>query len=255
MRGACQASKAVHVRRIGGFLWSHALNWWIIGPPNGQLVDHLNATPERQIADARQAGTGDAVTRSGGEDAMRGPDTIGWHLAASLDAARDAESKRDFMGLDRYTREVALLEGAAAGHAFRAAELAYDMGVAHGRTGAGRAELADEIRYLLAFAYPHPVERPTPDDAAGRVHTRTLDRAAEHWDKETVYDEQIAPIMGQIIAICKEHRIPLVARFQYADSEDDGPAFVTTVLVAGGVACREMVDLAQMVRPRRPVAQ
>ena len=32
----------------------------------------------------------------------------------------------------------------------------------------------------------------------------------EQWTKEDVYDEQIAPLMAQIIAICKEHRIPLV---------------------------------------------
>ena len=52
------------------------------------------------------------------------------------------------------------------------------------------------------------------------------------WTKEDVYDEQISPLMAQIIAICKEHRIPLVAQFNYANEPDDGPRFCTTVLPA-----------------------
>lgn len=37
------------------------------------------------------------------------------------------------------------------------------------------------------------------------------------WDKEAVYDEQISPLMQQVIAICKEHGIPVVASFEYAN--------------------------------------
>lgn len=51
-----------------------------------------------------------------------------------------------------------------------------------------------------------------------------------HWTEEKVYDEQIAPLMMQIIAICKEHRIPLACTFQYGDLEDGGPAFCSTLL-------------------------
>ena len=36
-------------------------------------------------------------------------------------------------------------------------------------------------------------------------------------DKETVYDEQIAPHMNEIIRVCKEHQIPFFASFQYND--------------------------------------
>ena len=42
------------------------------------------------------------------------------------------------------------------------------------------------------------------------------------FDLEKVYDEQIAPLMTQIIAICKEHKLPLFATFLYADDEDRG---------------------------------
>jgi hypothetical protein len=53
-----------------------------------------------------------------------------------------------------------------------------------------------------------------------------------------VYDEEIAPLMAQIIAICKEHRIPLVAQFNYAATDEDGPSFCTTIIPASAVALR-----------------
>ena len=41
---------------------------------------------------------------------------------------------------------------------------------------------------------------------------------------EKIYDEKIAPLMTQIIEICKEHKLPMFATFQY-DKYD----FCTTV--------------------------
>lgn len=35
-------------------------------------------------------------------------------------------------------------------------------------------------------------------------------------DNERVYDEQIAPLMKQIIEICKKHEMPMFASFVYA---------------------------------------
>lgn len=34
-------------------------------------------------------------------------------------------------------------------------------------------------------------------------------------DNETVYDEQISPLMAQIIKICKDNKIPMFATFCY----------------------------------------
>lgn len=39
------------------------------------------------------------------------------------------------------------------------------------------------------------------------------------YDFETVYDEQIAPLMSRIIDICKEHGIPMLASFAYRCDE------------------------------------
>lgn len=50
------------------------------------------------------------------------------------------------------------------------------------------------------------------------------------YDLETVYDEQIAPLMTQIIAICREHNLPMVASFAYRQDEEGGASFCSTVL-------------------------
>jgi hypothetical protein len=74
------------------------------------------------------------------------------------------------------------------------------------------------------------------------------------YDKENVYDEQISPLMTKIISICKEHRIPMCAIFQYSDDEgENGPGHCTTALVFEGVAKDKIVQVAKAIRPQRPV--
>lgn len=53
------------------------------------------------------------------------------------------------------------------------------------------------------------------------------------FDKEKVHDEQISPLVNQIIAICKEHQIPMLATFCYANdpaADDDNTKYCTTAL-------------------------
>lgn len=57
----------------------------------------------------------------------------------------------------------------------------------------------------------------------------------DEWDLEAVYDEQINPLMAQIIAICKANKMPMVATFAYANAEETADHeekhyFCTTVL-------------------------
>lgn len=47
-------------------------------------------------------------------------------------------------------------------------------------------------------------------------------------DAEDVYDAEIAPLMTKIIAICKQHRIPMLASFQYAVDGDGNGQLCTT---------------------------
>lgn len=57
----------------------------------------------------------------------------------------------------------------------------------------------------------------------------------KEWTEEAIYDEQIAPLMTQIIAICNEHRIPMVAQFVYGNTEEGGALLCTTSLPAASM--------------------
>jgi len=48
--------------------------------------------------------------------------------------------------------------------------------------------------------------------------------------KEDIYDEQIAPLMSQIIAICKEHKIANVCTFSLPSDDDEGLQCTTVML-------------------------
>ena len=65
------------------------------------------------------------------------------------------------------------------------------------------------------------------------------------WDKEDVFDNEIAPLMQQIIEVCREHKIPLVAVFQYAN-RDEGPCFSHTKDTLTGTAASEMRSLDRL---------
>ena len=71
------------------------------------------------------------------------------------------------------------------------------------------------------------------------------------WTKEDVYDEQIAPLMTQIIAICQGHRIPMAAQFNYARDEN-GPCLCTTVLPAKPFDRDDGGQIHRMYKAARP---
>ena len=63
-------------------------------------------------------------------------------------------------------------------------------------------------------------------------------------DNESVYDEQIFPLVQQIIEICKANRIPMVATFEYATER-----FVSTLIPVGGQS--EIMDDMNRLISRR----
>lgn len=48
--------------------------------------------------------------------------------------------------------------------------------------------------------------------------------------KEAAYDELISPLIAQVIALCKEHKINAAATFLLDHDEDGEPMCCTTVL-------------------------
>ncbi len=51
-----------------------------------------------------------------------------------------------------------------------------------------------------------------------------------YFNKETVYNNEISPLVKQIIAICKEHEIPMLAVFTYENCPQKGVGRCTTLL-------------------------
>lgn len=72
--------------------------------------------------------------------------------------------------------------------------------------------------------------------------------------KEEIYDEQIFPLMAQVIEICKRHRIPML--FDVAlgceSEDDDGQLKCTTVLLDDEYEpSPEMLQAYEHIRPKR----
>ena len=49
------------------------------------------------------------------------------------------------------------------------------------------------------------------------------------FDKESIYDESVAPLMHQLADICRRYRLPLVMSVCFANSEAKGVGFSTTI--------------------------
>lgn len=75
----------------------------------------------------------------------------------------------------------------------------------------------------------------------------------EDYDLEQVYDEQISPLMVRIIAICMEHRLPMVAEFQFAHDPENGGAHCTTALPFEGRSDEKLERVWQAAKPTRPI--
>ena len=58
--------------------------------------------------------------------------------------------------------------------------------------------------------------------------------------REEVYDSRIAPLMAEIIAICKASKIPLIANFNL---DNDGDGLQCTTLIAAGVSIEDVAGL------------
>lgn len=59
------------------------------------------------------------------------------------------------------------------------------------------------------------------------------------YDKDSVYDGKIAPLMKQIIEICKREQLPMAAQFYLQEERKDGefegqPMYCTTTLLFEG---------------------
>lgn len=72
--------------------------------------------------------------------------------------------------------------------------------------------------------------------------------------KETVYDEKIAPLMKQVIALCRAGRIPAIFNFELDDETEGVPLFCTTYLNGDGFdsSCDKLQRMMDVARPPEP---
>ncbi len=52
----------------------------------------------------------------------------------------------------------------------------------------------------------------------------------EIFNKEEIYDDEISPLVKQILAICNNHGIPMVASFTFENCPERGPGRCTTLI-------------------------
>ncbi len=71
-------------------------------------------------------------------------------------------------------------------------------------------------------------------------------------DLEPIYDQQIAPLMTQIITIATEHNMPFAATFQLNDGDEEGPLFCSSAHVPEGAA--KTICQVYDILTSRPVA-
>ena len=68
--------------------------------------------------------------------------------------------------------------------------------------------------------------------------------------REDIYDNEVSPLMKQVLEICKRAEIPLVASFRIDDgTEGDEPLFCTSILPDD--TSEHMQALARLAEPPR----
>mgnify|MGYP000957006410 CR=1 FL=1 len=66
--------------------------------------------------------------------------------------------------------------------------------------------------------------------------------------KENAYDTHIAPLMSQIIAACKEHKINMFASYMLDDHGEDGMLKCTTAIPVADPDDKEGGELVEKLR-------
>ena len=72
-------------------------------------------------------------------------------------------------------------------------------------------------------------------------------------NKEQVYDERIAPLMTQIIEVCREHKIAMLATFAIPTPDDNTLACTTHLPDESGNLPDGIAQAARAVRGPRPM--
>jgi hypothetical protein len=70
-------------------------------------------------------------------------------------------------------------------------------------------------------------------------------------NKEQIYDEQISPLMSQIIEVCRENKIAFLASFSIPTDEDDGLRCTSAILEKDFEPPEKLMRAWQEIKPAR----
>lgn len=76
--------------------------------------------------------------------------------------------------------------------------------------------------------------------------------------KEAIYDEKFSPLVTQLIALAKEHDIPMLAQFQLnderpaSDADGDNPGFFCTTSILPANSAESMKKAHAVMKPPPP---
>mgnify|MGYP000875157033 CR=1 FL=1 len=71
-------------------------------------------------------------------------------------------------------------------------------------------------------------------------------------NKEATYDAEIAPLMQQILEICKRDKIAMLASFSIPNEDDDGLMCTSALLTDEHAPPSEFLEALRIIRPPRP---
>ena len=94
-----------------------------------------------------------------------------------------------------------------------------------------------------------PKQKPNRAVAKRAAKQEIEDRMSQkEWNLEDVYDEQIVPLMVQILKICKKHQMPMVASFEYRSKDGDGDLCTSALLEDEWNPSKQLVAGFGMIR-------
>ena len=69
-------------------------------------------------------------------------------------------------------------------------------------------------------------------------------------NKEQIYDREIAPLMAQILSICKTNKIAMLADFAIGHDNDEGLRCTSAILTSDLNPPENMVLALELLRPK-----
>jgi hypothetical protein len=108
---------------------------------------------------------------------------------------------------------------------------------------------AEDIEGMRQTVWAYDREHAVSDE----VDVPDPNETPKAWSREAAYDTKIGPLMTQIIAASRLHRIPMFATFNYS-SDEDGANFVTTSIPFDDRENNEVVQrlVRTVMAPKHP---